>query len=397
MKRNKILVTLLLVVVAVLGLASCNSKNINKYEDMASVTFVLNGGTFKNSNKDITYYYNLAEGKSCKVKTPSELSPESLITNGNKIIKGWYKDENFTQPWDFDNDLLNAKENIKIYIKWGYAVTYDFAIYYKDKDNKDVYLYNVLANEQTYKLNIDSATVREINKVFEKNNYTSLWEFEDSSGKSLSSDAIGNGYNVDVTHPGGEESLSVKVYIKAIEGVWKLARTYDDIKVLGTSNIYLLNDIDCKGKTLTYGDFKDHIFEGNGHTISNFVINNDLKNTSLVGNDFDNTNLQKNTGYISLFRNLSNSTIRNVSFVNVSFNVLVKNSMVKTLVVAPLAYMANGATIENVTIRVSGNATGEDCNIIFADDSYSNNQVGIGLATDCTIVNSSIVLNKTEE
>ena len=57
MKRHKIFASLLLVIVALFTLASCSSKEVDKYENMASVTFVLNGGTFKNSDKNLIYYY----------------------------------------------------------------------------------------------------------------------------------------------------------------------------------------------------------------------------------------------------------------------------------------------------------------------------------------------------
>lgn len=401
MKRNKIFASLLLVIVALFTLASCSSKEVDKYENMASVTFVLNGGTFKNSDKNLIYYYNLEEGKSCKIKTPYELSPESKLTNGDKIIKGYYKDENFTQAWDFNNDVINAKEKITLYIKWGSAAVYDFAIYYKNKDNQDILLDKIVANEQTLKLNLDRSEVSGIEKKFASDGYTSLWEFEDTTGNKIASSKSGSGYNVDLTHPGGEESSTVKVYLNAIEGDWSVAKTVADLTTVRGKNIYLLNDIDCGGKAISWGDYKDNIFEGNGHTISNFTVGYNLANTSLVGNDFNDSNPSKNTAFASIFKNIENAAIRNVNFANASLSVRVANSKVETMIIAPLAYKANNSTISNVTFTVSTNITISptisNCVVVYADANYSDNHAGIGQALNCTVENTNIILTKTEE
>ncbi len=405
MKRNKILATLLLVIFTIIGLASCSSFDDNQYDNMASVTFKLNGGTFKNSEHDVVYYYDLAEGTSCKVKVPGNQPDGSDITYAKKQIEGWYIDEEYTKPWDFDKDLLHANEHITIYIKWKSMFTYQFALNYIDPvTNEKVFLNNVKANEQTFKLSLDSGTINKIDEAVENNNYTCTYEFFDVQGQALSSTFSGSEYDVDIECEQKEESVTCEVYVKVIEGTWTIAKTHNDLATIKSGDkIYIRNDIDCQGNPIfnsssaLVSDVDGVTIEGNNHTVSNFVV--DYSYDTKIG-----ATIENKVGYVSLFKNLNNSIIKNVTFDNAICHVVDNNPGAKVLnelYIAPLAYMAKNTVIENVIIKVDYALTGkkyDEDSIVIADSNYSDNHIGIGIATGCTIGdNSTIIYINTEE
>ena len=148
-------------------------------------------------------------------------------------------------------------------------------------------------------------------------------------------------WDFNTVHPGGETDNDIAVYVKHIPGEWNIVQTYDQlVDAIKNGNVYLTADIDCGGKTLFFsGTFSD-IFEGNGHTVSNFTV---PKHGSEVRPS------------ASLFQNLgANAEIKNVSFTGVTYQFFDIHSLANTVKVAALAGAAdNSVKITNVTISGS--------------------------------------------
>ena len=95
-----------------------NQENNETIKEKYTVTFNSNGGS------EIDPLINIEKG----FKITKPLNPTKDETNTEKYtFKGWYKDSNFTDAFDFENDTIEA--NITLYAKWDitnkYIVTFD--------------------------------------------------------------------------------------------------------------------------------------------------------------------------------------------------------------------------------------------------------------------------------
>ncbi|MDE7095820.1 MAG: InlB B-repeat-containing protein, partial [Anaeroplasmataceae bacterium] len=241
-------------------LASCGGKKQNYLDKgyTSVVEFNFNGGILTNAVTDIENSIKYAYEPNNFICDPVELPSSVLRKKGYDFI-GWYKDEACEVPWDFKRDKIQ-EENITLYAKWKTSINYTYTLCYVDEDTKEeksLYTYEVEANEKFSDF-LSRANTRE--------NYTAYGFFKDPELQTPWDDTF--------THPGGAESLDVKIYIRFIKGTYNLVSTYDDlVKALkSNANIYLLNSIDCEGKTLSFArEFQNEI-QGNHFTISNFKI-----------------------------------------------------------------------------------------------------------------------------
>jgi hypothetical protein len=173
-----------------------------------------------------------------------------------------------------------------------------------------------------------------------RDGYTAMGYYKDA--------ACTEAWDYTFTHPGiiGEHN-DVPVYVKHIEGEWKLVTNFTELKsAIKTGNVYLMNDIDCGGGELTAPTSFGKIFEGNGYTVSNFTV----KSGGSLG-----------APSIAIFKTLAKSAeIRNVSFTDVAYDFTgIKESTDKITVTPRVAALANsmqsGAKIKDVS--VSGTIT----------------------------------------
>ena len=100
----------------------------------------------------------------------------------------------------------------------------------------------------------------------------------------------------------------LKTFITNYNSARRHEETFKDVKT-----IYIANNIDCSGETLTTikspdGHGFNHVFDGDGHTISNFKVTN----LSEVGTGID----TGNTGFkvLALFPKVAGGKILNVEF-----------------------------------------------------------------------------------
>ena len=132
-----------------------------------------------------------------------------------------------------------------------------------------------------------------------------------------------------------------------IPGNWILVSNYEELtSAVGRGNIYLTADIDCGGQDLFFNGTFRYVFEGNGHSVSNFNVNK--AGTAMIP-------------FCSIFQTLGeNAEIRNVNFENVTYKLfdVEKASKVK---VASLACDATNCVISKVSItgKIVTNYQGE--------------------------------------
>ncbi len=303
-----------------LFLVSCKDSK-ESYKDKgytSTVQFDFNGGILTNAVTDITNSIKYAFEPNSYICDPTEL-PNCVLKKQGFDFLGWYKDADLTEPWDFKKDKIT--EDIVLYAKWGTKIVYSYTLAYVDEagTEQSLYTYTVEAKD-TFSDFLSKANTRE--------GYTAYGFFKD---KNLTSP-----WDVAFQHPGGEESLDVKVYVRYIKGTYTLVSTLEELNS-ATGSIYLLNDINCNGQALKFAREFSGTLEGNGHTISNFTI--EAQNRAILR--------------YSIFSSLlDGASIQNVTFDGAT--ILLPTKTVRELSIAGLAGEASGnVTISNVEVKNS--------------------------------------------
>ena len=141
-----------------------------------------------------------------------------------------------------------------------------------------------------------------------------------------------------------QDGLTLHLYSDTLKGEYVVLREVRDIsKISAGSNVYVYKDIDANGsKTVSFPiGFSGEII-GNGHTISNFVV--------------DITEPMNSTATaFGLFRSISSTAkIKNLTFDNVSYSVSCSNIRNKEMVVGLFAStVEKGAEITDVHVTNS--------------------------------------------
>lgn len=310
-------------------------------EGLGKAVFYLEGGTCKNSKDRVSYVYKF-DGTKLDTKI---VDPNVLETNANEqIIKsgyhieGWYRQKienpdgtvSYMDKWDFDKDKMTI-DGVTLYAKWEINRLYTYELYYYNSLGEEVLLdsYEVDEGEKFYDLFLDNKTVE---------GYTSLGYL----------DEFGEPWDETFTHPGGDSDLAVKIYLNLIEGEYTLvsnARGFKNALSRG-QNIYLLNNIDLDGAEICYDSYSG-IIKGNGYKVSNFMIDYDDSRNGLDG-PLDDLTSSSDHLYVSLFFELKDSIIQDITFENISVDINTSNSRIKYIVLAPLAIKASDTELINV-------------------------------------------------
>ena len=373
-KRN--LLSIILVIVLLFSLAGCKEKDSTPTGIL--VTYDLNGGTFQNCVLPIKQYYTYSEGAKRIIVDPETLV-QDVIQKSGYTVEGWYTNTSYTDKWDFKNDVLST-ENLTLYAKWVKDIKYTYNVCYIDESTNETIIinsYNVEAGEkfEDYR---DYANKRE--------GYTAF-EFVDK---------LGNPWDFEYTHPGGDTDLAVNVYVKYIKGEYTIVSTKQEFinAVSKGDNIYLLNDVDLEGEEISFGDYTNQVFEGNGYTVSNFKVSVNVSFPQHLVKDH--TDESKNSAYVSLFGNIEKAVIQNVKFDNVIFELSVTPARTYRIYLAALATSIKDSTIANITINASyvelklPNGFDVLTNLITTNDNY------IVSNEDSNIDNVTLNMNKGE-
>lgn len=341
MKRKK-LYLFLLVFVFFLGLSGCKKT---EERNGASAIFYLNGGTCQNnSHRIINYYDNAKEGEEVYIANPGTLY-RNEITRDGYVLEGWYRTMNdnatsFQDKWDFEKDKM-GHDGVNLYARWVPNIVYSFDLYYRDAPDKLIHSYKVKSEGTKFSDYLNKSV---------RPNYTCIG-FEDEFGNK------GN----DIVHPGGEQSLAVKVYADYIEGSYRVVSTARELAAAKSENIYLTADIDFGGDEFKFSDYTK-LFVGNGHKISNFKI---VANPVDIEADLEGNNTIGNI-YVSIFHQIKGATIENVSFENVEFLIEKDATRVQNVYFAPLAAKIENSKIQNVQVSGTVSVTiKKPCELVF--------------------------------
>jgi len=345
--------------------------------------FYLEGGICQNTKERISYLYEFDGTKdSTYIVDPNvlETNPLDQITKAGYHIEGWYKTKTtnedgsitYSDKWDFANDKMTL-DGVILYAKWEINSVYTYEIYYIDKDGKEVYLdkYEVEEGDKFKDVFLEVKDVE---------GFTSLGYLDEN----------GNKWNDKFTHPGGDQDLAIKVYLDLIEGEYTTVKTRRQFTsaISKNANIYLLNDIDLDGYELCFDSYSGTIL-GNGYKLSNFEVEYDSSKGGLK-EGFDSTTGLKDHLYVSLFFELENVVIKDLTFENMLIDINTTYSQIKKIIVAPLAIKASNTTLENVNI------TGEilltktpECAVEVVYDDY-----WYSASDDVTVTNSKLEIAK---
>ncbi len=320
MKKHWILLAVLVATLTLL-LSGCASGK-DPLEGKYVATFELNGGTLDYGASSVSTKVNYAYDPGTYVIDPATIDGYSIFRD-KYVFTGWYTTPecNESDKWDFSKQTLN-QEQLTLYAGWKKAILYTYTIYYME-GNEQIQLgsYEVKAGEV-----FDDWR----NYGNKRTDYTCVGYFTDSTCTTA--------WDFKTGHPGGEVDTDIAVYVKHIPGVWKIANSYESLKsAINSGNVYLTADIDCGGKELFISGTFNKVFQGNGYTISNFVV-------PQKGD--------KAYPACSLFQSLGeNADIQNVNFENATYSFMDIGNGGQMQKVAALAGTANNsAKITDVTI-----------------------------------------------
>jgi uncharacterized repeat protein (TIGR02543 family) len=314
-----------LIILCVLSVTGCNKES--QEPEGVKVVYELNGGIFQNCTLPIKQYYQFDENDKRLIKSPETLSKTSILKSGY-TLEGWYIDSNLTKKWNFDTDVVPL-EGITLYAKWNKNVKYTYNVcYYENGEVKVLGTYEAKEGES-----FDDWR----NFAGDRKNYTPLCYVDEK----------GEPWDKTYKHPGGETDLAVNVFVEYIEGEFELVSTAKELKNARTKNIYLLNDIDLEGEVFSFSNYSK-TFKGNGFTIKNFKVSIVGNKTSGVDDHIDSS---IKAVYGSLFGNLSNAIITDVTFENVEFVIDIGYDLISKVYVSPLCINMTNSSVSNVTIN----------------------------------------------
>lgn len=314
-----ILCLTLLFVTSVAILAGCNQdEDPNEFVEGQGNTVqvvldslqdkLIAGSVDKVSNGYIDY--RLKSGS--PVPQPGVTKNTSAPVLEGYVFDGYYEGEvnedgsiTYGEKWDFSRKVT---ESMTLYGKWlvQYKIRVNFVL-----DGKLVGKYEesgVSGNAETV------TSIKDPIWTDENKNYTYVQMFADEA----CTEPLVVSREQPFAHGCTQDNTVCNVYAQFIEGRWTLVRTASNLKTINAgSNLYLMNDIDMSelntldgGRTdITVANIFSGIIEGNGHTISNLHYFRQGKKTGTM--DY--------TAYcFGLFAQISDATIRNVTFENCS-------------------------------------------------------------------------------
>lgn len=338
------------------ALAACNDKE--ESYDGVEVIFELEGGSYQNSTRAVKQYYRLAEGESTAIVAPNDFSGRE-ITRQNYHIGNWCRTRtdngdgtySYSGAWNFQTDRISYGDDpLTLYCEWQKNVVYTYNICYKDEKGEVQVFRSYTVNEgdpfDDYRNYADARV-----------GYTAERALNEETGKyevCFYSDAENKvPWDKSFTHPGGDDSLAINVYVHYIEGDFAYVTTADELLAAANSGegVWLCNDIDMADVTSEFYGFRnsagvfDDVFYGNGHTISNIVLSYDDTLNGLVTVDELNT---QNLLCVSLFGDLRNAVVDNVKFENLKVDIDTTNRRIAGIYVVPLAMKATNSKVSKV-------------------------------------------------
>lgn len=232
----------------------------------------------------------------------------------------------YGERWDFTADRVTS--DVTLYARWleNYTITVHYG---EDKEYTGSYTVPVTQTSEGVAQQVNSITIS--GQTIIRNAFYLSEEDARSETNAITFPYIASDLS--------QENTVSELWANTLEGVWRMVYTADDFVVYGTTNIYLVNDIDFEGAELEFPEAYSGTFEGNGHTLSNFTVTQErgLARTQSYG----------------LFRELrATASVRNVTFKDVTFTAMLTNPTAIEYRMGLIAgSAASGARVENVTLE----------------------------------------------
>ena len=331
MKKSNLIFVIILLVALTVILSGCGREE-QSLDGLYIATFELAGGTLETPTSSVDKNINFAYHPGTYVLDPVSLNGYKITRSGYDFT-GWYTDPACTpeSKWDFTSVI--DTERITLYAGWRESIYFTYNVCYVDKDGKTQIL-------GTY--DVQPGDVFNDTKGYNNNRggFTALdGYYSDAECKTAWDDSF--------THPGGETSVAINVFVKHIEGVWALVDTKEEFvsAIAGGQNVQLMADIDFGGAVLDLGEYDGEI-AGNNHTVSNFTVKCDYS-------------VQTRKVTCAIFDNLTNGAkFSDISFTGVKYDLtgLSDATNLKSIELAALSLNCNGkgnisVIISNVTIE----------------------------------------------
>lgn len=335
----------ILMFIPLISLFGCSDEKEN-YEDYIKVVYELEGGTYKNSKNAFTHYYKKPETQNSEsgsneilIFEPTAITKKDLVYEKHEFV-GWFKTKTvygekveYSDEWDFENDTVSS-DTLVLYAKWKSLNNHKFNVCYRDENNN-------LQSLGKYNVDEGEAFVDYKDYCKKRIGYTFTGNFYTEDGNLIEGEFI---------HPGGETDLEIVIVCEFIKGTFKICKTAKEF-INATSinnNIYLANDIDLEGASISFKDYNKTLI-GNGFKVSNFKVKFDSTKSSLK-DDISEPTLK--SLYISLFGNMKNASVSDISFENVTFEIEIPyTSYINKIYVSPLASILTNTELKNVTLN----------------------------------------------
>lgn len=315
----------------------CGCEDENNYEGQVKVTFHLEGGTYMNCTRPVVLYFDYSDDEANYICSPIDLTRKEITKSGYNLV-GWYKTKiedgeevSYSDEFNFETDTV-GKEGLNLYAYWEKKIVYVYNVCYKDASSEVIVL-------GTYKVKAGEKFEDYLGYADKNWGYTALGYYDED----------GNPWDSNFTHPGGDVSLTINVFVDYLEGEYLIVDSADDLQtsVANNQNIYLTNNIDLEGRELCFRNYRG-VLMGNGYTISNFNLKYGVGRDDLVNDFYDEG---KTSLCLSLFGKTKGAVIENVNFENVTFKLDTTFKMTHKIYVAPLAVSMEDTTIKNVTFN----------------------------------------------
>ncbi len=332
-RRGLILLGALAALTFGLALAGCSTNRLT-LDDLTemgytrSVTFDWAGGRLGDSETPLVL----------RVKDNSlVVDPGTISTTGSQPTRTGYTfnayyrgtedaDGNITygERWDFATDRVT--EDITLYVRW--FANYSLTVHYGEN------------YEQTMSISVgqsNEGVAQAIESISISNNTVLDGFYRSAEDAQAKTNAVSFPYTPQDLSPQG--NTVTHLWANTLAGYWQLVDDAADLTTISEGlNVYILNDIDFAGKTLSFPDNYAGEFNGNGFTLSNFTVTQGRANAR--------------TQSYGIFRALAASAyVHDVTFENVTYTGQLTNSSVIEYRAGILAGSAlSGARVTNVQV-----------------------------------------------
>lgn len=246
-------------------------------------------------------------------------------------LGGWYFDENFTMPVDFESYTLpeESGETITIYAKWDEVYDKHFKVYYQNDSGQTLELTTL-----AWSMDKPFEYAEDLFDHPSTDDYTYIAAYTDEAMTTL----------VDENYVLKKEDRELPIYTKWIKGKYKVINNVSEFQkyfrsYVNVYGIYLNSDLDLTGVSLPKQSslFNMNIL-GNGHKLSNLNYS-----SAASGNA-----TRQNCVVGSLAEKMENVTVKDLVIENATFTM--QGATCSGLYFALLAGEMKSCTIENVSI-----------------------------------------------